>query len=265
MESSNLFDTWTTFARRLRGANVCVLCDYDGTLAPLASGPGPAPLPAETWKQLQRLSALKRVTLGFLSGRSVNQLRGLVQIENAWYSGLYGHEIRNPQGLERRWYTRKEARRLAALADALDRDLASVPGVRVEREGGGLAVHYGQVDPERIRAVQDAVLRHWKAAGQGLRLLPASGHLDVLPSEQRTKGTAVRFILGKIRGGVLPVYFGDDRTDWEAFRALRTRGISIGVGDVSSAHLHYRVQDPASVGKALHRIADALGPGAERP
>ncbi|HVR84347.1 MAG TPA: trehalose-phosphatase [Planctomycetota bacterium] len=264
MEPSNLFDTWTTFARRLRGSNVCVLCDYDGTLVPAASGPGAARIPAETWKQLQRLSSLQRVTLGFLSGRSVSDLRGLVQIENAWYSGLYGHEIRNPQGLERRWYTRKEARRLAALADVLDRELASVPGVQVEREGGGLAVHYGPVDPERVRAVQDAVLRHWKASGPGLRFLPVSGHLEILPAEPRTKGTAVRFILGKIRKVVLPVYFGDDRTDLEAFRALRRSGIAIGVGDVSSPHLHYRVQDPAAVGLALHRIADVLRPGAER-
>ncbi|HLY73824.1 MAG TPA: hypothetical protein VKU80_06860, partial [Planctomycetota bacterium] len=66
MEPSDLFDTWTTFARRLRGAKVCVLCDYDGTLVPRSNGPEAVRLPADTWKDLERLSTLKRVTLGFL-------------------------------------------------------------------------------------------------------------------------------------------------------------------------------------------------------
>jgi len=265
LELSNLFDTWTAFARRLRGAHVCVLSDYDGTLAPGGPGPEPARLPGETLKQLQRLSALRRVTLGILSGRSVAELRSLVQIDQAWYAGLHGHEIRNPQGLERRWYTRREARRIAALADRLERDLAGVPGVRIERKGGGMAVDYGQVPGDRVRDAQEAVLRTWKTEGQGLRLMPGERELEILPAENRTKGTAVRFILGKIRGSVLPVYFGDDRTDLDAFRALRGTGISIGVGDVSSPYLEYRVKDPAAVGKALERIADLLEPGADRP
>src|SRR5258706_13763720 len=98
LESSSLFDTWTAFARRLRGAHVCVLSDYDGTLAPDSSSSEPSRLPGETLKQLQRLSTQRRATLGILSGRSVAELRSLVQIDNAWYSVLHGHEIRNPQG-----------------------------------------------------------------------------------------------------------------------------------------------------------------------
>ena len=261
LESSSLFDTWTAFARRLRGVHVCVLSDYEGTLVPGSPGPEPARLPGETLKQLQRISAQRRATLGILSGRSVAELRSLVQIENAWYSGLHGHEIRNPQGLERRWYTRREMRRIAALADRLERELAGVSGLRIERKGGGTAVHYGQIPADRVRDVQDAVLRMWKTEGQGLRLMPGDRELEILPAENRTKGTAVRFILGKIRGSVVPLYFGDDRTDLDAFRALRGTGIAIGVGDVSSPHLDYRVKDPAAVGKALQRIADLLEGG----
>jgi trehalose 6-phosphate phosphatase len=265
LEPTDLFDSWTTVARRLRRAKVCVFSDYEGTLAPSTDGPEAGRIPADTWKQLRRLSTLSRVTLGFLSGRSVSELRGLGQIDHAWYSGLHGHEIRNPQGLERRWYTRKEALRIASLADRLERDLSSVPGLRLERRGGGLAVHLGQVGADQVREVQEAVLRSWKAEGQGLRLLAASGHLEILPAENRTKGTALRFILGKIRAGVLPMFFGDDRTDLDAFRALRESGIAIGVGDVSSPFLHYRVPDPAAVGKALSRIADVLEQERERP
>jgi trehalose-phosphatase len=255
----NLLDHWTSFAARLRGiARVAVFADYEGTLAPRAEGPEAAPLPPETLRQLQRLSALRRVTLGLLSGRPLSELRVLAPVENAWTSGLHGHEIRNPQGLERRWFTRKEARRLTSLADRLEGDLSSVPGVRVERRGGALAVRLHGVPNDRVRDVQESVLRAWRTEGKGLRLWPGATDLEILASENRVKGTAVRFILGKIPARTFPIYFGDDDTDLEAFRALRYSGVRVGVGGVVSPHLDYRLPDPAAVGTALRRLADLL-------
>lgn len=260
MTPLDLLDHWTDFARPLRAASqVAVLCDYDGTLAPIAGSPDAVRLPLDTWKQLQRLAANPRVILGIVSGRALDELRRQVEIENAWYAGMHGFEIRNPQGLERWWYTRKEGRRIAAIADQLERELASVPGALVERKGAAVAFHYRQVDKAQVRAVQDAVMQAWRKDGKGLRLRPGNLVLELLPTENRTKGTAVRFILGKIRSGVLPVYFGDDLTDLNAFRALRGMGIRVGVGDGVVRHLDYRVKDPAAVGETLKRIATLLG------
>jgi trehalose 6-phosphate phosphatase len=260
----NLLDSWSIFADRLRAAaRVAVFCDYEGTLAPRTPENGTLPLPPETVQQLKRLSSLRRVTLAVLSGRPVAELRRLVPVDAAWTSGLHGHEIRNPQGLERRWFTRKEARRIAQLADRLERELSSVPGLRLDRKGGSLAVHYRGVPADRTREIQETVLRLWKTEGKGLRLWPGSGTLEILASENRVKGTAVRFILGKIPARTYPVYFGDDETDLEAFRALRYTGSRIGVGQVASPHLDFRLPDPGAVATALHRMADLLekGPG----
>jgi len=255
----NLIDNWTSFAARLRNASrVGIFFDYEGTLAPRSENGRPAPLPEETGKQLQRLAALRKVTLAILTGRPLAELRPLLPFENAWTSGLYGHEIRNPQGLERRWYTRKEARRISSLADRIERELPSAEGVRIERKGGALLVDYRGVPPERTREVQDVVLRLWKAEGKGLRLWPGGREMEILASENRVKGTAVRYILGKIPARTFPVYFGDDETDLEAFRALRYSGVRVGVGAVASPHLDYRVADPGAVADALRRMADVL-------
>jgi trehalose 6-phosphate phosphatase len=255
----NLIDNWSSFAARIRNASrVGMFFDYEGTLAPRGEDGRPAPLPEETGNQLRRLASLKKVTLAVLSGRPLSELRPLVPVENAWTSGLYGHEIRNPQGLERRWYTRKEVRRISTLADRLERELPSASGVRVERKGGALRVDYRDVPPERTREVQDSVLRLWKAEGKGLRLWPGQGEMEILASENRVKGTAVRYILGKIPARTFPVYFGDDETDLEAFRALRYSGVRVGVGAVNSPHLDYRVPDPGAVASALRRLADLL-------
>src|SRR5204863_1977144 len=103
----------------------------------------------------------------------------------------HGIEIRSPQGLERRWYTRKEAGRISALADRLERELAAVPGALVERKGAAVGVHYRLVERALLRSVQDAVMRVWREEGKGLRLRPGLQVLELLPSENRTKGTAV--------------------------------------------------------------------------
>lgn len=261
----NLLDSWPSFSSRLRSASrVGVFCDYEGTLAPRTPEGDVSPLPSETAQQLARLSTARGVTLAVLSGRPVAELRRLVPIEAAWFSGLHGHEIRNPQGLERRWFTRKEARRIAQLADRLDRELSSVGGVRIDRKGGSLMVHYRGLSAERTRDVQETVLRLWKTEGKGLRLWPGTGSLEILASENRVKGTAVRFILGKTSARTYPVYFGDDETDLEAFRALRYSGVRVGVGDVVSPHLDFRLPDPGAVGHALGRIADLLEKGKSR-
>jgi len=259
VEPPDLLQSWTAAAGRLRGAaRVAVFCDDDGTLLVAGQGSGEASLPPETARNLKRLSALRRVTLGILSGRPVEELRSLVPVDNAWYSGLYGHEIRNPQGLERRWYTRKEARRIADLAERLGRELSPVAGVRLVGKGGALVVDLGGVADDRLREVQESVLRVWKTVGKGLRLWPGPRQMELLASENRVKGTAVRFILGKIKSGTFPVYFGNDDTDLEAFRALRRSGLRIGVGGVVSPHLDFRLPDPARVGVALGRLADLL-------
>ena len=255
----NLLDEWSTFASRLRGApRVGVFFDYEGTLVPRPNGEGPAALAPDPLAALRRLAALRKVTVAVMSGRPVAELRALAPIEGAWYSGLHGHEIRNPEGLERRWYTRKEARRISSLADRIEQELSGIPGVRVERKGGALAVRHREAAPEQTRGIQDAILRLWKGEGKGLRLWPGVGEMEILASENRVKGTAVRFILGKIPTRTVPVYFGDDETDLEAFRALRNAGVRVAVGEVASPHLDYRLPDPQAVGAALRRLADLL-------
>jgi alpha,alpha-trehalase len=255
----NLLDEWSSFASRIRGASrVGVFCDYEGTLVPRSEGDRRLPLAEEVREALQRLAALRKVTVGVLSGRPVAELRSLAPIEGAWYSGLHGHEIRSPQGLERRWFTRKEARRIAVLADRIERELSGVPGVRVERKGGALSVRHREAPPERTREIQESVLKLWRTEGKGLRLWPGIGEMEILASENRVKGTAVRFILGKVAARTYPVYFGDDETDLEAFRALRYSGVRIAVGDVASPHLDYRVPGPPAVAAALRRSAEFL-------
>ena len=60
----------------------------------------------------------------------------------------------------------------------------------------------------------------------------------------------------------MPVYFGDDPSDEEAFFAVRrANGATILVGAERDTHAEYRVDDPAEVIEALRLLADALERG----
>ena len=56
-----------------------------------------------------------------------------------------------------------------------------------------------------------------------------------------------------------PVYFGDDLSDEDAFAALKSRGITVLVGEAHPSAARYRVDNPAGVVKVLDSIANALG------
>jgi trehalose 6-phosphate phosphatase len=89
-----------------------------------------------------------------------------------------------------------------------------------------------------------------------LRLTQGRMVLEVRPTIKWDKGKALEFLLESLGfagcTNVLPVYIGDDRTDEDAFRALRRRGQGQGVGILVSKHpketsASYSLQEPAEV------------------
>ena len=55
-----------------------IVCDFDGTLSPIAPRPSDARTDAEAVETLRRLARLPRTYTSVLSGRSISELRDLV-------------------------------------------------------------------------------------------------------------------------------------------------------------------------------------------
>jgi trehalose 6-phosphate phosphatase len=72
------------------------------------------------------------------------------------------------------------------------------------------------------------------------------------------KGTAVRLIRREHPAGTLFVYFGDDMTDRDAFRALRGFGVSVQVGGDEPILADYTLPAPDAVVETLGRIGEAM-------
>jgi trehalose-phosphatase len=74
------------------------------------------------------------------------------------------------------------------------------------------------------------------------------------------KGKAVLWIMGAIKlpENVLPIYVGDDRTDEDAFLALKDRGgVTILVSErVRKSNAKYFLKDVSDVRKFFKRLLD---------
>jgi trehalose-phosphatase len=240
-------------------AHLVLLSDFDGTLTSFNVDPAAPKLSAETRTALTNLASQEDVTVGLVSGRRVSDLETRTQLPaHVYLAGLHGLEIRHG---EVTWHHPDlvESYDLAdEVADAITRAVGDVAGFRIEHKRVAVTAHVRAVD-DRIRA---DVLRNameaaqpWIASG-AFRSLEADQAIELLPNIAWTKGDAVRWIVADIeaRAGAAAwcVFFGDDVTDEDAFRAISS-GLTVVVGHRPS-RANMRLNTPADVAAVLARV-----------
>jgi trehalose 6-phosphate phosphatase len=200
------------------------MLDIDGTLAPLQPRPEDAFVPERTRQAVVSLAGAPDVYVALVTGRAAADGRRLAAIDGAWVIGNHGIETISPAGEAVVDASAAPYRDdIAAAVEELSALLASVPGVRVEDKVWTLSVHYRLADPTiepRLRQMMDEI-----AHKHGLRLIRGKKIFELRPPIHVHKGTAVvelsRLIAGpELRASLF--YAGDDRTDEDAFRALRS-------------------------------------------
>lgn len=247
----------SALAARLSGQPRLVLLDVDGTLAPIAPTPSEAAVPDETLRLVSELAARPSVHVAIVSGRAAGDARRLVDVSGVWFIGNHGFEVVAPSGefivddrvapfLGR---MTQAAARLAPLGQ-------SVRGLFVEDKRFTLSVHYRLVDRGAVPAIRRAV--EDVAHDLELRTIEGKELVEVRPPLDVDKGTAVVALahsLGALGGGASVLYAGDDRTDEDAFRALRrasSRAVTIRVGDDGAGtDAEYTLRDPAETRELL--------------
>lgn len=244
-------------ADRLRDRRPALFLDYDGTLTPIVSRPELARLAPETREAVRALATAGH-PVAVVSGRDLDDVRALVNLPQLVYAGSHGFDIAGPGGLR---LQHPEALRLLphldGAQDLLAARLAGVPGVQIERKRFSLAVHYRQVAPGNIPALEQAVA---EAAHPGLRRAGGKMVFELQPALDWHKGRAVEWVLDSLdlnRPQILPLYLGDDLTDEDAFRALQGRGLGIVVRDQPPrpTAADYALADPAEVRLFLEALA----------
>lgn len=178
--------------------------DLDGTLAEIVARPELArPVPGA--REVVAALVPRYRVVAVVTGRPAAEAAGILGVEGVRYVGLYGIEGAPPPP--------------PALADAVRRAAAGVPGAWVEEKGASLAVHYRQApDPGSARAsLARALGEAAREAGWGV--VEGKMVLEVVPPERPMKGPAVEALA--LEAGLTAVlYAGDDVADLDAFAAL---------------------------------------------
>lgn len=235
----------------LKDRRLSLFLDYDGTLAPIAASPGQAALSPMTKEVLGALAELCPVAI--VTGRSLADIRSLVNMDSLAYAGNHGLEVASPDftmlfdaGQEALDEMRKLAAAFAGLEERFE-------GVIFEDKGLSLSLHYRLLGPgslELFRKRFDEAASGALARGR-VRLSYSKKAFEIKADVGWNKGRAVKWMLERKRFKcTLPVYIGDDETDRDAYSALGADGVSINVGSASSGSAYY-LSSQAEVGTFL--------------
>ena len=206
-----------------------LVLDYDGTLAPFCADRYAAfPYPGVA-QALYRIMQDKRTRLAIVSGRPAPELiplLGIFPIPEIW--GLHGLERLRPDGQCQTYpLTSADQRVLEEAGSWLDSQ-----GLRhlAEFKWGSVAVHWRGLPPEGASLAAKRIRKAWSrlAANSRMAVLDFDGGIEIRPAF-RSKADAVLAIQAEMEPGVPFAYLGDDRTDEDAFRALRSSGQTLTV------------------------------------
>jgi trehalose 6-phosphate phosphatase len=198
-----------------------VLTDVDGTIAPIVTNPADAAV-AESTRQLLRALAERYALVGCLSGRSALDARRIVGLDELAYSGNHGFELLLPGDEEVRPDPSLDGHEgdATAFVEGLDRSELERVGIRTEDKGAIVGLHWRGSENE---GAAESLAQEIASEAEWRGLVPHRGRmvLEIRPNVAINKGIAVAALLAS-RPIEAALYGGDDRTDVDAFTALRT-------------------------------------------
>jgi trehalose 6-phosphate phosphatase len=181
------------------------------------------------------LSELNQCLLrvAIISGRDTDFLVSRLPLPRALFIGNHGLEERHEGASRLVTEAQPYVERLGRAADAVAAlPQARVPGVTIERKRAAVSVHFRQTaDPSASGAALERALREIARQGQ-LQLQAGRLLWELRPPIEIDKGAVVRRLAAAMHPAAI-VYVGDDRTDANAFSALKrmteVRTVAVGV------------------------------------
>jgi trehalose 6-phosphate phosphatase len=224
--------------RVVSAGRLLVMFDFDGVLAPLESNLDAAGIPPTVRECVSRLECDDLVTLGIISGRSLNDLIPRAQFDRVVYAGNHGNEIR---GLGLRFMEPLAFISESALQDLVSTvtfSLADMPHILVENKRLTATVHMrAATADERTEVTARVVTEVHKSAR--FRSKVGRNDIDILPDNGWHKGTAAQWIRHQLGlEDALLIYAGDDASDEDVFAAFPGEiTIKVGPGPTQASYV----------------------------
>ncbi len=261
-----LFDNWDKIAGVVRSSTrILLLLDYDGTTFPIQRSPERARLDEETRTLLCELSGTPKITLGIISGRSIDDICTMVGLDRLIYTGNHGLEILLPGKPVKRLYTEKEVQLTNSVLKELKKSVAGIKGVRIEDKGPIITLHYRTAPPgtgERLLEMAEGIV----SKNPGLAVRRGKMVIEITTDKSFDKGETVKWLLDNLFPGGKPVvvFVGDDLSDEDVFAILGQDDVSVYVGrrpGPANLSAVFYMKDSAETRQFLYRLHHLLMSG----
>jgi trehalose 6-phosphate phosphatase len=228
--------------------------DVDGTLLELAASPHAVVVEPTLLGLLRQLRDASGGALALVSGRTIADLDRLFGSLALPAAGLHGCERRDARG--ELHVADVVTEQLAGVRAGLRNMVARHPGLMLEDKGAGLALHFqGARELEHQLRAEVALL----AAPLVPEFTMLEGHavIEVKPAVH-TKDSAVSAFMAEAPfAGRLPIFIGDDQTDYGGFAAVRRfDGLAIAVGPRVKSE--WWLPGPKAVHRWLEQLAERV-------
>ncbi|HMI37511.1 MAG TPA: trehalose-phosphatase [Steroidobacteraceae bacterium] len=235
----------------LPASQICLFLDFDGTLVEFAPAPDGVHVEAGLFEILRALHAALQGAVALVSGRPLSDIDELLKPLRLPSAGLHGLERRDAAGRFHRPQFSVQALDPARLA--LKAFVAGRSDLRLEDKGAALAVHYRGA-PRARELVRSVLARVSAPLFPRFEILEGDMVVEIKPTRYNKASAVEEFMGEEPFVGRVPVFVGDDVTDYDGFAAVRRlHGLSVAVGDRVSAQWY--LPDPRAARAWLAQIA----------
>jgi trehalose 6-phosphate phosphatase len=239
---------------------IFLMCDFDGTLAPIQGDPGKCILLPDIRKQLEMIIRTGNSHVAILSGRSLSDIQKRVPIKDIYHAGSHGLEISGPN-IE---YVHPKALVAKTIIDkirkSVEKEIVNIEGILIEKKKFSFTLHYrmaNKADGAFMRKTFYKIISE-NTENQTMAILKGKKVLELTPNVLWDKGKAALLIIKQLEKTCLPIYIGDDVTDESAFKALSEGGITIRVGISKKTAAQYYLKNQREILQFLHYINEMV-------
>lgn len=240
---TNHFDEIEKRCRRKK--KFLFLFDFDGVVSTIEDHPMAAKLKVG-WKPiLRKLAKHKAIDVGIVTGREYKDVRKRIgSVPGIYISSNHGYEV---------WKGGKKVFSIGCefktpmhrMGREIWGELGKTNGVVIEIKDYSVAIHYRLAKGTQQRRIENAfqsIVKKYEFP-RSLEILKGKKLMEARPRGFWDKGKSVNWISSNISPGSLIFYFGDDRTDEDAFKVMKNKGISVYVGGDKPSAAKYWVGD----------------------
>lgn len=232
---------------------ILLFLDYDGTLVSFKDKPNEVSTSNKMRIILKKLIQDPKFIVFIVSGRTLRDIKSLLNIEGLSFAALHGLQIEFSDGKNFSWKPAENAQPfLDKIKEEVLYDFKDEEGVYIEDKELTLAFHYRLLPENKIKDATRRFIEIVKKIDKNssLEIINGAKVVEIRPKGWN-KGKATENILKKVGEGKnpLPIYIGDDATDEDAFNHLENHGITIFVSNNSkkSTAAHYWLKNPDDV------------------